>query len=52
MRLPEYIRSLKEQHAELNRQKTLTKEEKIIKLSLKDKIHQLEQQFAEEYWSQ
>tara|TARA_B100001057_G_scaffold258717_1_gene258853 strand:+ start:16726 stop:16884 length:159 start_codon:yes stop_codon:yes gene_type:complete len=51
MRLPEYICSLKEQHADLNNKKDLTKEEKIIKLLLKDKIYELELQMAEEYWS-
>ena len=46
-----YIDELKTEHAQLNKQKSLTKEEKVIKLRLKDKIFELEQQFAEEYWS-
>ena len=49
--LREYIEELEKQHAELNKQKSLTKEEKVTKLRLKDKIFELEQQFAEEYWS-
>ena len=47
-----YIDELKTEHAELNKQKSLTKEEKVTKLRLKDKIFELDQQFAEEYWSQ
>ena len=50
--LREYIEELEKQHAELNKQKSLTKEQKVTKLRLKDKIFELEQQFAEEYWSQ
>ena len=46
-----YIDELKTEHAQLNKQKSLTKEEKVTKLRLKDKIFELEQQFAEEYWS-
>ena len=33
-----YIDELKTEHAELNKQKSLTKEEKVTKLRLKDKI--------------
>ena len=51
MRLRDYISQLKVEHAVLNKQDNLTKEEKIKKLKLKDKIFELEQQFAEEYWS-
>ena len=51
MRLRDYISQLKVEHAVLNKQDNLTKEEKIKKLKLKDKIFELEQQFTEEYWS-
>tara|TARA_B100002019_G_C20876365_1_gene406497 strand:+ start:111 stop:269 length:159 start_codon:yes stop_codon:yes gene_type:complete len=52
MRLRDYINHLKELHHELNSDKNPTKEMKIQKLKLKDEIFKLEQQFAEEYWSQ
>tara|TARA_B100001113_G_scaffold340924_1_gene325581 strand:+ start:66 stop:239 length:174 start_codon:yes stop_codon:yes gene_type:complete len=45
------IEELKKIHADLNKKKDLTKEEKVTKLTIKDKIFQLEQQFAEEHWS-
>ncbi len=51
MRLRDYISQLKVEHAVLNKQSNLTKEQKVKKLKLKDEIYQLEQQFAEEYWS-
>ena len=38
-----YIDELKTEHAQLNKQKSLTKEEKVTKLRLKDKIFELEQ---------
>jgi len=51
MKLRDYINHLKELHHELNSDENPTKEMKIEKLKIKDKIHELEQQFAEEYWS-
>ena len=51
MKLRDYINHLKELHHELNNDENPTKEIKIKKLKLKDKIYELEQQFAEEYWS-
>ena len=47
----DYINHLKELHHELNKDKEPTKQIKVKKLELKDKIFKLEQQFAEEYWS-
>ena len=49
MKLRNHISELKVAHAVLNKQTNLTKEEKVKKLKIKDKIHQLELQFTEEY---
>ena len=44
-----YIDELKAERTIKQTKKSLTKEEKVTKLRLKDKIFELEQQFAEEY---